>query len=153
MAFGFLKKAVKGAVRGVKKVGKVASSPVMLAANPVVFGPIAMALKPKKTLKTAMKAYGIARPYAGTAALAIPGIGPGVSAGLAVADSVIAKYNAGNSQQKAAAGRIIAATKAMAKKGSVPATNAVTILNKRAAAMRMASRFRVRTDGFVIPVT
>ena len=96
----------------------------------------------------------VLQPIAGVAAFVVPGAGA-LSAGLKVSDSIIKAYNnvpGVTPEQHAKAVAIVAHTEKVAASNhnaSQAALNGLTLLNKRAAAMRAAKSFHVDEQGFV----
>jgi hypothetical protein len=96
----------------------------------------------------------VLQPIAGVAAFVVPGAGA-LSAGLKVGDTVIKAYNNApgtTPRQHAKAVAIVQHTEKVAASNhaaSPAALNGLTLLNKRAAAMRAARAFRVDAHGYV----
>lgn len=82
-------------------------------------------------------------PGVGAVAMVVPG-GTAALAAAGAADKVLRAVNApkGSKQQQAGA-KAVEATKMLAAKGNVEAANGLTVLGKRAAALRVAREFRV----------
>ncbi len=96
----------------------------------------------------------VLQPVAGVAAFVVPGAGA-LSAGLSVSNKLIKAVNNGpgvTPAQHAQAVAIVAHTEKVAASNhnaSQAALNGLTLLNKRAAAMRAAKDFHVDAQGFV----
>jgi len=84
-----------------------------------------------------------ARPVAGGLAFVFPKSGVSLSQGVAQADRILGAYNSKDPNAVASARRVVARTTALAKTGNSGANNAYQILTKRAAALRVAKRYRV----------
>lgn len=99
----------------------------------------------KKIAKVASGGLSLIQKVPGINAVAL--IVPGGSAALAAAgaaDKVLKAVNAPKGSKQAVAGaKAVQATKLLAAKGNVEAANGLTVLGKRAAALRVSKEFRV----------
>jgi hypothetical protein len=83
------------------------------------------------------------------AAVLIPGGAPALAA-VGAADSVLSGVNSSHPQKRATAINVVKTTEALAKAGNVQAANGLTMIGKRAAALRAAKLHRVHpTTGVV----
>jgi len=97
----------------------------------------------------------VLRPISGALSVVVPG-GSHLEAGLAVSDKVVKALNGApgtTPREQAQAKRIVANTKALASSdhpAADAALNGLTLMKKRAAAMRAAGKFSVDPRGVVV---
>ena len=109
----------------------------------------------KKAVNAVGKAAGsvvknpLVKMVAGGVAVVFPPVGMPIAAGIAISDKVLREVNSKNPQKKAAGNAVVRNTMDLAAKGSVGASNALTLMNKRAAALREARKYQVDTRGCV----
>jgi hypothetical protein len=101
-----------------------------------------------KAVSGAVKAVSpILKPVAGTLAVVFPPVGVPLAAGIAISDKVVKALNSSDPPKREAAQRMVAATTQLAASGNVSARNGLTLLGKRAAALREARRWQVQPTG------
>ncbi len=106
-----------------------------------------------KLPKIIKQAATLVKPFAGTAVLMVPG-GAQAMAGLQVADTVVKAVNSKDPVKKKKAVRMLKAQAHVAMKHPNPvvrqqAAHGITLMNKRAAMLRSAKKFRVDARGIV----
>lgn len=129
-----------------KKFKKLGKFGVLQAINPIAG--TAYLAKQTGVSKLAHQALGVMKPFAGTVALVIPG-GSAAVAGVYAADKLLQSYNSPHPAKQQAAARVVRATKILAAKGNVAATNGLNMMNKRAAALREARKHRIDSKGVI----
>jgi hypothetical protein len=81
-------------------------------------------------------------PGVNVVAMVVPG-GTAALAAVSAADHVLGAVNSPHPEKRAAGAKVVKATAALAKAGNVDAANGLTMLGKRAAALRAARLHRV----------
>lgn len=111
----------------------------------------------KKIAKVVKGAHKLVKPFAGVAVLMIPGAAQ-AQAGIQLADNVVKGYNSLNPRTRRKAQRIVAAQKQVLLTHPNPrvrqeAAHGMTLMRKRAAALKASQLFDVNSKGIVVRVS